>query len=173
MHARQSPSPRKRLYTEEERARRDATKWTLVQGLLAPAQFVVFAVSVVLVLRFLWTGEGYEAATASVIVKTLFLYLIMVTGAIWEKVVFGQYLFAPAFFWEDVFSFAVIALHSLYLWALYTDALTPTGLMLLALAAYATYVVNAGQFLWKLRMARLDAEAEALEENRTMAEVIA
>ena len=173
MHERQSPNPRRRLYTEEERARRDATKWTLVQGLLAPAQFVAFAVSVVLVLRFLWTGDGYAAATVSIIIKTLFLYVIMVTGAIWEKVVFGQYLFAPAFFWEDVFSFAVIALHSLYLWALYTDALTPTGLMLLALAAYATYVVNAGQFIWKLRLARLDAAAEALEENRTMAEVIA
>jgi len=130
-------------------------------------------VSVVLVLRFLWTGDGYEAATVSIIVKTLFLYVIMVTGAIWEKVVFGQYLFAPAFFWEDVFSFAVIALHSLYLLALYTGALAPTELMFLALAAYAAYVINAGQFLWKLRMARLDAEAEALEENRTMAEVIA
>lgn len=173
MHAGQSPTPRRRLYTEEERARRDATKWTLVQGLLAPAQFAVFAVSVVLVLRFLWTGEGYGAATVSIIVKTGLLYLIMVTGAIWEKVVFGQYLFAPAFFWEDVFSFAVIALHSLYLWALYTGALSPTGLMLLALAAYATYVVNAAQFLWKLRLARLDAEAEAIEENRTMAEVVA
>ncbi|MCZ8080988.1 MAG: 2-vinyl bacteriochlorophyllide hydratase [Fuscovulum sp.] len=173
MYERQSPNPRRRLYTGEERARRDATKWTLVQGLLAPAQFVAFAVSLVLVLRFLWTGDGYGAATVSIIIKTLFLYVIMVTGAIWEKVVFGQYLFAPAFFWEDVFSFAVIALHSLYLWALYTGSLTPTELMLLALAAYATYVVNAGQFLWKLRMARLDAEAEALEENRTMAEVIA
>lgn len=173
MHAGQSPTPRRRLYTEEQRARRDATKWTLVQGLLAPAQFVVFAVSVVLVLRFLWTGEGYGAATASILVKTGFLYVIMVTGAIWEKVVFGQYLFAPAFFWEDVFSFAVIALHSAYLWALWTGALTQTEQMLLALAAYATYVVNAGQFLWKLRMARLDAEAEAIEENRTMAEVVA
>jgi len=173
MYERQSPNPRRRLYTGEERARRDATKWTLVQGLLAPAQFVAFAVSLVLVLRFLWTGDGYGAATVSIIIKTLFLYVIMVTGAIWEKVVFGQYLFAPAFFWEDVFSFAVIALHSLYLWALYTGSLTPTELMLLALAAYATYIVNAGQFLWKLRMARLDAEAEALEENRTMAEVIA
>ena len=29
--------------------------------------------------------------------------------------------------------------------------------MLLALAAYATYVVNAAQFLLKLRAARLDA----------------
>lgn len=173
MQPRQSHTPRRRLYTEEERARRDTTKWTLVQGLLAPAQFLVFAVSVVLVLRFLWTGDGYAAATVSILIKTVFLYGIMVTGAIWEKVVFGQYLFAPAFFWEDVFSFAVIALHTLYLWALFTAALTPTGLMLLALAAYATYVVNAGQFLWKLRRARLDAEAEAIEENRTMAEVMA
>jgi 3-vinyl bacteriochlorophyllide hydratase len=173
MHPIPSRKPRKRLYTEAERARRDATRWTLVQGLLAPAQFLAFAVSVFLVLRFLMTGEGYEAATLSIIVKTGFLYVIMVTGAIWEKVVFGQYLFAPAFFWEDVFSFAVIALHTAYLWALWTGALTPTELMFLALAAYATYVINAGQFLWKLRMARLDAEAEAIEENRTMAEVIA
>jgi 3-vinyl bacteriochlorophyllide hydratase len=173
MHPTTGQAPRKRLYTPEERARRDTTRWTLIQGLLAPAQFVAFAVSVVLVLRFLWTGDGYAAATVSILVKTGFLYVIMITGAIWEKVVFGQYLFAPAFFWEDVFSFAVIALHSLYLWALYTDFLTPTGLMLLALAAYATYVVNAGQFLWKLRLARLDAEAETMAENRTMAEVVA
>lgn len=173
MHPIPSRTPRKRLYSEEERARRDTTHWTLVQGLLAPAQFVAFAVSVVLVLRFLMTGEGYEAATISIIVKTGFLYVIMITGAIWEKVVFGQYLFAPAFFWEDVFSFAVIALHTAYLWALWTGALTHSEQMWLALAAYATYVVNAGQFLWKLRMARLDAEAEAMEENRTLAEVVA
>lgn len=173
MHPNPSTTPRKRLYTDEERARRDSTRWTLVQGLLAPAQFLAFAVSVILVVRFLMTGDGYTAATVSIIAKTAFLYVIMVTGAIWEKVVFGQYLFAPAFFWEDVFSFAVIALHTAYLWALWTGALTPTEQMFLALAAYATYVVNAGQFLWKLRMARLDAEAEAIEENRTMAEVIA
>ena len=173
MHPNPSTAPRKRLYTDEERARRDSTRWTLVQGLLAPAQFVAFAVSLILVLRFLMSGGGYTAATVSIIVKTGFLYVIMVTGAIWEKVVFGQYLFAPAFFWEDVFSFAVIALHTAYLWALWTGALTPTELMFLALAAYATYVINAGQFLWKLRMARLDAEAEAIEENRTMAEVVA
>ena len=154
-------APRSRLYTAEERARRDATRWTLVQGVLAPAQFLVFAVSLVLVLRFLWTGEGYMAATVSVLIKTGFLYLIMVTGAIWEKVVFGQYLFAPAFFWEDVFSFAVIALHTLYIYALWSGSFAPQDLMLIALAAYATYVVNAGQFLWKLRRARLDAEASA------------
>ena len=149
------------LYTPEERIRRDNTIWTLIQGVLAPLQFIAFAVSVVLVLRYLWTGAGYEAATISIIVKTLFLYTIMVTGAIWEKVVFGQYLFAPAFFWEDVFSFVVIALHTAYLWAIWTGALTPVEEMWLALAAYFAYVINAGQFLWKLRMARLQSEALA------------
>jgi len=150
-----------RLYTEEQRARRDATRWTLVQGLLAPFQFLVFLVSLGLVLRFLATGAGYEAATVSIIVKTGVLLLIMVTGAIWEKVVFGQYLFAHAFFWEDVFSFAVIALHLAYVYCLLTGALPAQDLMFLALAAYATYIINAGQFLWKLRRARLDAEIPA------------
>ena len=94
-------------------------------------------------------------------IKTVLLITIMITGAIWEKVVFGQYLFAPAFFWEDVFSFGVIALHCWYMVALLTGAMDPMSLMYVALAAYAAYVVNAGQFLWKLRMARLDAEARA------------
>ena len=153
---RSSGGPGRALYTPEQRARRDSTSWTIVQGVLAPVQFLVFAVSLVLVLRYLWTGAGYEAATVSIIAKTAVLYTIMVTGAIWEKVVFGQYLFAEAFFWEDVFSFVVIALHTLYLWALFTGNLGATGEMLVALAAYAAYVVNAGQFLWKLRMARLE-----------------
>ena len=145
------------LYTPEQRQRRDATYWTLVQGILAPLQFAVFLVSLVLVIRFLTTGDGIWWATASVVAKTIVLYVIMVTGAIWEKVVFGQYLLAPAFFWEDVVSFLVIALHTAYLWAVLTGGLDARGQMWLALAAYATYVVNAAQFLLKLRAARLDA----------------
>ena len=84
----------------------------------------------------------------------------MVTGCIWEKVVFDAWLFAPAFFWEDVFSMLVLALHTAYLWALWQDALGPRELMALALAAYAAYAVNATQFLLKLRAARLQAQAE-------------
>ncbi|WP_209427401.1 2-vinyl bacteriochlorophyllide hydratase [Pararhodobacter sp. SW119] len=146
-----------RLYTEEQRQRRDSSVWTLVQGILAPLQFVVCILSAILVVRFLMTGAGYEAATLSVLVKTGFLFLIMITGAIWEKEVFGQYLFAPAFFWEDVVSFGVIALHTAYVWGLITGAIGPAALMWLALVAYAAYVVNAAQFLWKLRLARLSA----------------
>ncbi|MFK7743728.1 MAG: 2-vinyl bacteriochlorophyllide hydratase [Roseobacter sp.] len=147
------------LYTAEERMRRDATVWTTIQGVLAPFQFLVFLISLGLVLRYLWNGAGYEIAAWSIVIKTMVLYLIMVTGAIWEKIVFGQYLFAPAFFWEDVFSFAVIALHTAYLWALFTQAMSPFSLMILALAAYGAYVINAVQFVLKLRAARLQAAA--------------
>lgn len=156
-----SASTRAPLYTPAERARRDATVWTLVQGVLAPLQFLVFLVSLGLVLRWLATGEGYAVANASVVVKTLVLYTIMITGSIWEKVVFGRWLFAPAFYWEDVFSMLVLALHTAYLVALATGALDARGLMLLALAAYATYVINAAQFILKLRAARLDAARES------------
>lgn len=148
------------LYTPEERARRDASPWTLVQGILAPVQFLIFIVSLVLVLRFLLTGNGELTATSSVVVKTIALYAIMVTGCIWEKVVFGRYLFAPAFFWEDVFSMLVLALHTAYLVALVTQTLSVQQQMYLALAAYASYTVNATQFILKLRAARLQQHTE-------------
>jgi len=143
------------LYTADERRRRDASRWTLVQGVLAPIQFVVFLISLCLVLRYLATGDGLAAATASIVIKTLLLYTIMITGSIWEKEVFGRYLFAPAFYWEDMVSMLVLALHTAYLAALIFDFLSPREQMLLALAAYASYAVNAAQFLLKLRAARL------------------
>ena len=154
-------APRPPLYTPEERVRRDKSPWTLVQGVLAPVQFLVFLVSLALVLRYLYSGAGHDAATISIVVKTLVLYTIMVTGAIWEKKVFGVYLFAPAFYWEDVFSMLVLALHTAYLVALATGWLDDRQQMWLALAAYATYVINAGQFILKLRAARLSASSEA------------
>jgi 3-vinyl bacteriochlorophyllide hydratase len=148
------------LYTPDQRRRRDETVWTLVQGVLAPVQFAVFLMSLGLVLRYLSTGEGLTAATASIVVKTLVLYTIMVTGAIWEKKVFGRYLFARAFFWEDLFSMLVLGLHTAYLAALFSGAVAPRDQMLLALAGYTAYVVNATQFVMKLRAARLQEAAD-------------
>jgi len=144
------------LYTPEQRRRRDTSRWTRVQGVLAIVQFLVFLVSVSLVIHYLLTGSGLTAATASIVFKTLILYTIMVTGSLWEHDVFGQYLFAPAFFWEDVVSFVVIALHTAYLYCLLTGTLDAQDQMFIALAAYATYAVNATQFLIKLRRARLE-----------------
>ena len=149
------------LYTKEERIRRDATPWTLVQGVLAPIQFLVFLVSAVLVLKFLITGTGYTAATISVVIKTLVLYTIMITGCIWERAVFGRYLFAPAFFWEDVVSMFVLAFHTAYIGALLFGSLHARYQMYIALLAYAAYLLNATQFLLKLRAARLEGAAAA------------
>ncbi len=125
--------------------------------MLAPLQFLVVLVSTWLVIRYLVTGGGLEMATASVILKTFCLYAIMVTGAFWDKEVFGQHLFAPAFFWEDVVSMLVIAFHTAYLVCLLSRYGTPAFQLSVALAGYAVYIVNAAQFLWKLRQARLEA----------------
>lgn len=154
----------KSLYTPEQRKRRDESIWTTVQGILAPLQFLVFLLSLGLVLRTLLTGIGYELATYSIVVKTLILYAIMITGSIWEKVVFGKYLFAEAFFWEDVFSMLVLALHTLYLVALMVTDWSASTLLWIALAAYAAYVINAAQFLLKLRKARLES-SKAFQKN--------
>lgn len=147
------------LYTECQRKRRDESVWTLVQGVLAPAQFLIFVCSLLLVMKFLITGEGESTAEISILLKTSILYLIMITGSIWEKVVFDEWLFARPFFWEDVFSMAVLALHTAYVMMLFNGWGSVHGQMLVALTAYATYVVNAGQFLRKLRMARLSADS--------------
>jgi 3-vinyl bacteriochlorophyllide hydratase len=147
------------LYTPEERQRRDASPWTVVQGVLAPLQFLAFAISLGLVLRYFATGRGYEIATASILIKTLLLYTIMVTGSIWEKKVFGRWLFARAFFWEDVFSMLVLGLQTAYLGALVTGVGSARQQMSIAIAAYAAYAINATQFLLKLRAARLEGRS--------------
>ena len=86
----------------------------------------------------------------------IFGALTLITGSIWEREVFGCYLFAPAFFWEDVFSFLVLTLHTAYLVALFAGIGDARQQMLIALAAYASYFINATQFLLKLRAARRD-----------------
>lgn len=164
-------NPHSALYSPAERIRRDATPWTLVQGVLAPIQFFVFIGSAILVMRYLITGEGLTIATASVVIKTCLLYLIMVTGCIWEKEVFGVYLFAHSFYWEDMVSMLVLALHTLYLVSLILDLMSPRAQMWLALAAYSTYIVNATQFVLKLRRARLQSYTES--NDRRSAEGIA
>lgn len=156
----------KDLYTPQQREYRDRSKWTLVQGVLAPLQFLVFLVSLSLIVRFLWSGQGEMAATVSILIKTLFLCLIMVTGAIWEHEVFGQYLFAKPFFWEDVVSMFVIAFHIFYVVALFSGVLDTNALMLLALIAYLLYVINAAQFLVKFRLARA---GKSIEKETTLA----
>ena len=148
------------LYTASERLRRDNSRWTLVQGILAPLQFVVFLASACLVIRALYTQQGVDIAQWSVIIKTLLLYAIMITGCLWEREVFGRYLFAPAFFWEDVVSLGVMALHTLYV-LLFLFGADSNFLLWVAVAAYLSYVVNAWQFVYKFRLARSNPSVPA------------
>jgi 3-vinyl bacteriochlorophyllide hydratase len=158
------------LYTPEQRRRRDLSVWTKVQGVLAPIQFLVFLISLALVLRYLFTGSGLAAATISVVAKTAVLYTIMITGCIWEHDVFGRYLFAPAFFWEDFVSMFVLALHTVYLALLLSGGASARFQLYIALAAYALYVLNAAQFLLKLRAARLqDARSSQTASSGALA----
>ncbi len=131
-----------------------------MQGILAPIQFLVFLASAALVIHFLISGTGFAAATISVVIKTLVLYTIMITGCIWERQVFGRYLFARAFFWEDFVSMFVLALHTAYLYALLFGRVHARYQMYIALLAYSAYLLNATQFLIKLRAARLEGASK-------------
>ena len=164
-HAPRKSEAKPALYSPEERRRRDASPWTIVQAVLAPLQFLAFAVSLVLVVRYLLTGRGYEIATTSIVIKTIALYTIMITGSIWEKEVFGKWLFARAFFWEDAFSMVVLGLQTAYLAALFAGWGTGRQQMMIAVAAYVTYVINASQFLLKLRAARLSGDKRPVDAS--------
>ena len=142
------------LYTPDQKLRRDNSLWTKVQAVLAPLQFLVCFASIGFVVSYLYTGDGYLIATLSIHFKTAILYLIMITGAIWEKEVFGQYLLAPAFFWEDIVSFFVIAIHTAYVLSLIMSLMDAEKLMWLALIAYLAYFINATQFLIKFKLGR-------------------
>ena len=131
----------------------------MVQAVLAPLQFAACVVSLCLIVRYLLTGHGYALATGSILLKTAALYAIMITGSIWEKDVFGKWLFAPAFFWEDMVSMVVLALQTAYVVALLRGWGSPAEQMTIAIAAYTAYAVNASQFLMKLRAARLDVSS--------------
>ena len=153
------------LYTPDQKLRRDNSVWTKVQAVLAPLQFLVCFASIGFVVSYLYTGDGYLIATLSILLKTAILYLIMITGAIWEKEVFGQYLLAPAFFWEDIVSFFVIAFHTAYVLSLILSLMNAEKLMWLALVAYSAYFVNALQFLIKFRLGRNNSKEVAQMEK--------
>lgn len=134
------------MYTAEQQARRDASLWTRVQMVLAPIQFLVFLISLSLVMRYLATGQGYAIANASVLIKIGLLWAITIAGMIWEKQIFGHYFLAREFFWEDVGNVVAMITHNLYFLARglrWSDH----AVMALMLLAYSTYLVNCLQFV--------------------------
>jgi 3-vinyl bacteriochlorophyllide hydratase len=132
-------------YTSDQLRRRDQSLWTPVQAIAAAIQFIIFVTSLVLVIRFFSTGQGYELATVFGVAKVLLLYFMTVTGIAWEDEVFGQMFLAKAFFWEDMGNLLSLAGNTLYLFTLLAGLPKETQMLAMAIAL-ATYVVNFAQF---------------------------
>ena len=84
---------------------------------------------------------------ASVVVKTLTLYTIMITGAIWEHDVYGKWWFAHEFFIEDVMTANVFALHIAYLVAFYGFPADTRAYVAILCVAYCVYGLNVAQYI--------------------------
>lgn len=136
------------MYTAEQLEKRNNSKWTTVQAILGPLQFIAFIISFWLVVRYLSTGEGYMLTNISVIIKIALLWLITITGMIWEKEVYGHWFLAPQFFWEDVGNAVAMLMHNLYFLAVWLSW-SNRAVMLLMLIAYISYLFNFGQFALK------------------------
>lgn len=149
-------------YTPEQLARRNSSKWTLVQAVLAPVQFLAFIISFALVIRYLVTGNGFAAANISVLIKISLLWLITVTGMIWEKEIFGHWFLAPQFFWEDVGNAVAMIMHNLYFLARW-QGWSEQAIMMLMLLAYVSYMFNCAQFILKGLQTRKQRRLEAVQ----------
>jgi 3-vinyl bacteriochlorophyllide hydratase len=109
----------------------------------------------------MWTGAGYDAATISIIYQDL--HPLHDHG---DRRDLGKGRVRPVPLRARLLlggrvQLRVIALH-LPMYGRCSPGRWPHDQqMWIALAAYAAYVINAGQFLWKLRVARLEAEATA------------
>ena len=147
-------------YTPEQLARRNASVWTKVQAILAPLQFLAFLISFALVVRYLTTGNGLLAAQISVLIQIALLWLITITGMLWEKEVFGQWFLAPEFFWEDVGNAVAMVFHNLYFVAVWLGW-SADATMTLMLVAYTTYLVNCTQFVVRGIRSRKQLPVEA------------
>ncbi len=138
-------------YTPAQLERRNASVWTKVQAILAPIQFVIFIAGLAVTLMY-QAGAGIDSftwVTIFVILKTFVFLLIFVTGAFFENDVFGKYVFAPEFFWEDVGSSIAIVVHFSYFVLFYMGA-DENILIWTALLAYLSYLINAAQFVLRL-----------------------
>jgi len=137
-------------YTPEQLRKRNNSVWTKVQLILAPIQFVVFIIGVILTVMY-YTGslENFSLVTWALLIKTIFLVVLFVTGAFFEKEVFDIWVFSPEFYWEDIGSSVATVFHFLYFVLAYLD-FSKEALVWSALVAYFTYVVNAIQYLVRI-----------------------
>lgn len=138
-------------YTPEQLAKRNASKWTTSQAILAPIQFLIFLAGLTVTWLYsqgLWVAD-FSWVTTFVVLKTFMLVLIFVTGGFFELEVFGHFAFAKEFFWEDFGSAIAMIVHITY-FILFWMGLEEHTLIRTAYLAYLSYLVNAAQFVIRL-----------------------
>jgi len=158
-------------YTVEQIERRQKSPWTLVQIIGAPIQLLFFFISAGFVIYTIDTnGLLKDITNLMVIIKVAIMYFMCITGMLWEKDVFDHYYFAPEFFWEDAITGVVMITHTLFIVGLVLNV-PDDAWKTLILVAYASYLINAGQYFWKFWKNRLklreqkQAKAAAANED--------
>jgi 3-vinyl bacteriochlorophyllide hydratase len=132
---------------EQMVARRAASLWTRIHPVFALAQLAAFFVSVGLLVAYFRGAVSFDAVHQSVIVKVTLMLGAIVTGALWEKDVFGKYWFAPEFMGEDTMTVNVFILHIAYLVMAYTHPDNITAQIGTLIVAYGVYIANVAQYV--------------------------
>ncbi len=127
--------------------RRTASIWTVIHPLFAIGQLLVFVVSVSLFVAYLRGVVPFHVVHISVLVKIGLMAGAVVSGAYWERDVYGYWWFAPEFLFEDVMTLIVFITQITYLAIVYIHP-EDTGVIAGALAfAYAVYLGNVAQYI--------------------------
>ncbi len=136
------------MYTAEQLARRNASPLTRAMMMIGGVQLVILALSFYFVIRFLLSGQGWDASLITFWLNLILLVANTAIGVIWEKQFYNKYFLCPEFFWEDVGNAAALLAYTFFFLGLLLGW-GRTGLAASMLFAGAVYAVNCAQWIFK------------------------
>jgi len=144
--------------------RREASVWTLIHPLFAIGQLLAFVVSVGLFVAFLRGAVPFHAVHVSVLVKVGLMVGAVITGAFWERDVFGHWWFAPEFLFEDVMTLIVFITQLTYLAMAYFHPSMMNVVASTLAVAYAVYLGNVAQYIHRTQTRKKESAQRAESE---------
>jgi 3-vinyl bacteriochlorophyllide hydratase len=127
--------------------RRRASIWTLIHPLFAIGQLLAFFVSVGLFVAYLRGSVPFHVVHVSVLVKVGLMVGAVLTGAFWERDVFGYWWFAPEFLFEDVMTLIVFITQLTYLAMVFFHPHMMNAIIGILAVAYLVYIGNVAQYI--------------------------
>jgi len=113
----------------------------------ALGQLLMFFVSAILLTMYARGAVSFSVVHESVLFKIALMLGAIITGALWEKDVFGAYWFAPEFMGEDTMTVIVFILHVSYLTMVFAHPENIGYQVSMLVMAYTVYVVNVAQYV--------------------------